>query len=293
MHHINIKAVALSAAVALGVGGVASATADAPISGAKLKNGSVTSVKLSHGLNARAARVERRLAALEASVRDLGGKLPVNGTNGQQGAKGERGEQGLPGITGTPGPTGATGANGLPGAPGTNGSNGGLPNGFFVTNKSVGLTASGVDFGPYDDGGAAGGSLYFNGFNGQKLGDLTDLAFTVEHTTGDGSPISVPYMRVFLNGNVTDVVLDPTECATKVPAEGQANAFSTADTTVRYDDDPCGPDAHQLSFADAVAAHGDDVISGIYVTTGFSGGADLHAKLTSVTINGVTTTFGG
>ena len=38
--------------------------------------------------------------------------------------------------------------------------------------------------------------------------------------------------------------------------------------------------------------HGDEVISGIYVTTGFSGGADAHAWLTDLTVNGKQFHFG-
>lgn len=294
-HNIQAAAVAAAVSMAIGAGG---ATAAQHLFIAK---GSVDHVKLSAGLNKERASNLARLSALEkkAGIPGPSGKDGSNGTNGAkgdtgtagaQGAKGDAGAKGEQGVQGVPGPTGATGPQGAPGA---DGHDAGLPAGFAVTNKSVSLTKSGVDFGPYSDGGAAGGSLYFDGFNGQKLSDLTELAYTVRHTTSDGSAIAVPYLRVFLNGDTTDVVLDPTECATKVPAEDTDNTFSTADTTVRYDDDACGADAHQVSFADAVAAHGDDVISGIYVTAGFAGGADLHAVLTGLSVNGQAFTFGG
>jgi hypothetical protein len=61
------------------------------------------------------------------------------------------------------------------------------------------------------------------------------------------------------------------------------------DGTVRYGDDPgIGPDS---AWADVVGAHGDDVISGIYVRTGFSAGTNLKALLTEFGVNGQTFTF--
>jgi len=41
-----------------------------------------------------------------------------------------------------------------------------------------------------------------------------------------------------------------------------------------------------------VAAHGTEVIDGIYVTTGFTGGADLTAILRSLSVNGHAFVFG-
>jgi hypothetical protein len=59
--------------------------------------------------------------------------------------------------------------------------------------------------------------------------------------------------------------------------------------TVRYGDDAGnGPDS---PWADVVAAHPDDVISGIYVTTGFSAGTNLKAMLNEFGVNGQVFTF--
>jgi hypothetical protein len=41
-----------------------------------------------------------------------------------------------------------------------------------------------------------------------------------------------------------------------------------------------------------VSAHGSDVISGIYVTTGYTGGSDLTALLRSLSVNGHQFTLG-
>jgi predicted Rossmann fold nucleotide-binding protein DprA/Smf involved in DNA uptake len=48
----------------------------------------------------------------------------------------------------------------------------------------------------------------------------------------------------------------------------------------------------QQPWATVKAAHSNEVISGIYVTTGFAGGADLSAILRSLSVNGQTFTFG-
>lgn len=213
-----------------------------------------------------------------------------NGSNGPNGEKGDKGDRGIPG------PTGATGPQGLPGPPGQDGrdgANGGLPPGFFVTNKSVGLTAYGVDFGPYADGGAAGGSLYFNGMNGKALSDITALKYTIQHSSSNDSPIAAPYLRIFLNGDTHDVIFDATRCATVVPAEDTPNTYDVVGGDVRYDDDACdGVAPDQQPWAAVLAAHGNETISGIYVTTGFAGGANLTALLRSMEVNGTNHVFG-
>ena len=41
-----------------------------------------------------------------------------------------------------------------------------------------------------------------------------------------------------------------------------------------------------------LANHGSEVVSGIYVTTGFTGGTDLTAILRSISVNGSSFVFG-
>lgn len=339
MNRSIIKTASVAAVVGLLAGG-SYAGADALITGAKVKNNSLTGADITNirggDIAGRTIQCRNLSAALQAAITACnGGKTVVgtngsvtinapkgdtgengpagaNGTDGKNGATGAKGDTGTAGATGTkgdtgatgatgatgeqgvPGPTGATGPQGTPGAPGTDGTNGGLPDGCYVTNKSVGLTKGGVDFGPYADGGAAGGSLYCNGLNGKKLSDITSLAFTAKHSSSNDSPIATPYLRVFLNGDQDDVVFDPTKCATTVPAEGTLHTYDVTGGDVRYNDDACdGVAPDQQSWADVIAAHGDDVVSGIYVTAGFTGGADLGATLTALTLNGTTHHFGG
>jgi hypothetical protein len=282
------KTIIISALVALLLTAV-TATGASLINGSKLKDHTVYSAKLSKGLNAERAQTAARLAALEKKA----GIPGPAGTNGKNGTDGKNGTNGSNGANGLPGATGSTGPAGTPGAPGANGHDGGLPQGVFVTNKSVGLTKSGVVFGPYADGGSAGGSVYYNGLNGKKLRDITQLAAKVVHSSDDHSPIGIPYVRVFLNDDNDDLVLDQTNCATNVPAENTVNTISIDSTNTRYDDDACGASAETKSFGEQVEAHGDDVISGIYVTTGFTGGTNLTATLKELAVNGRTFAFGG
>lgn len=280
MQSIKIQSAAIAAVVSMAMGAGGAFAAQKLV----VPKGSVDHVKLSKGLNDERVSNLKRLAALEKKA-GIPGPSGANGAAGQPGANGKDGAKGDAGL---PGPTGAAGPAGTPGAPGTNG---GLPIGFSVTNKSVSLTKSGVDFGPYADGGAAGGSLYFDGLNGRKLSDIANLAYTASYTTSDGNDVGVPYLRVFLNGDQDDVVFSPNTQSPKDTAEGVSHAWSVTGGSVRYDDDAGnGPDS---SWADVIAAHGNDVVSGIYVTAGFSGGQDLSAKLTSLAVNGQTFPFGG
>ena len=74
-----------------------------------------------------------------------------------------------------------------------------------------------------------GGSVKFNGLNGRTLDSITQLSYTVMHSTLDDSPIPSPYLRVFLT-NGKDVVFDATQCATTVPAEDVFNTYEVTDS---------------------------------------------------------------
>jgi hypothetical protein len=164
---------------------------------------------------------------------------------------------------------------------------------FAGTNASVSTSLDGITFGPYSNGGAWGGSVVYHGADGLTLAGLTQLSYTVDHSSANDSPIAAPYLRIFLNGNTHDVIFDPTKCATTVPPEDQFNTFEVTTGDVRYDDDPCsGGPPDQQPWATVVAAHGSEVVSGIYVTTGFTGGADLTAILRSLSVNGHAFVFG-
>jgi len=219
-------------------------------------------------------------------------KTALKGQRGETGAQGPVGAQGAQGPVGPQGATGAVGPQGPQGVPGTaHPPMLRLKGDFAGTNASVATTLDGVQFGPYSDGGTAGGSVRFDGFNGRTLADITQLSYTVKHSSANDNPITSPYLRIFLAGG-HDVVFDATKCATVVPNEDVLNTHEVSTGEVRYDDDPCNSGSSRQAWASVVAAHGSEVISGIYVTTGFSGGDTVSALLRSIKVNGSEYVFG-
>jgi hypothetical protein len=198
---------------------------------------------------------------------------------------------GAPGAKGDTGPAGPQGPQGPEGKAAPTLQR--LAGDFSGTNASVATSLDGVHFGPYSDGGAWGGSVRYNGANGLTLAQIDQLSYEVKYSAADTAPIGEPYLRIFLNNGNDDVVFDATQCATTVPAKNVFNTFEVVGHDVRYDDDSCdGVAPDQQHWSDVVAAHGSDVISGIYVTTGFTGGSDLTALLRSLSVNGHQFTFG-
>jgi len=174
---------------------------------------------------------------------------------------------------------------------------------FAVTNTSVSKTPDGVHFGLYPDAGAdtdgdgipdVGGSLFYGGVNGRPLGSLTALGFTYQYNTSNNAAIAAPYLRVFLDDNADGtedsvLILDPTHCALVAPAENEDQSETIATGAVRFNDDSCtGP---EQPFAAVQAAHASALITGIYVTQGFSGGLNATALVRNLTVNGTTFAF--
>jgi hypothetical protein len=222
----------------------------------------------------------------------------IRGPRGLRGVS-SVGRQGPPGPAGPAGSQGPQGAQGIQGAQGPKGDKGDkatlqrLTGDFSGTNATVATSLDGVQFGPYPDGGAWGGSVVYTGANGLTLGDINQLSYVIEHSSQNDSPIAAPYLRIFLVGDTHDVIFDPTKCATVVPPEDQFNTFEVTTGDVRYDDDSCdGVPPDQQPWATVKAAHGTEVISGIYVTAGFAGGIPLAAILRSLSVNGHAFTFG-
>jgi hypothetical protein len=154
---------------------------------------------------------------------------------------------------------------------------------FQGTNPSVASTNDGVHFGPYADGGATGGSLYYSGFNGRTLGDISALSYVARYNTDDNTPIGAPYLRIFLNDDADDVIFSPNTQPAPQTDENVDNPYNVVAGTVRYDDDPGNnPDD---PWATIQGAHASEVISGIYVSAGFSAGLNLSVLLTHLGVN--------
>ena len=77
-------------------------------------------------------------------------------------------------------------------------------------NGSVKNTKDMVKFGPYADGGAAGGSICTTKMNGQPLSDVKHIAYIARYTaTGDTGGIGVPYLRIFTQSDNHDAIFSP------------------------------------------------------------------------------------
>lgn len=175
----------------------------------------------------------------------------------------------------------------------------GLGHGWSATNDTVKLTPDGVAFGPYANGGGCGatdhGSIQFDGLDGAKLSDVKNLVYYARYvSTGDTGGVGVPYLRVFLNNNNDDAIFSPnTQQPDADTAEGPFHEWVATSGSWRYDDDGDNNPAGEQSFADLVKAHGDDTISGIYVSTGCSSGTNLAALMRWMEVNGKTYDFAG
>ncbi len=192
--------------------------------------------------------------------------------------------------------TGAQGAQGDAGAPGEPAATstvvlaGSLTAPFSVTNPSAELTEQGIEFGPYPDGGAAGGSLYYAGLDGLTLGSIAHLAYRARYSTDNDTTVGVPYLRIFTEdagGTEHDVIFSPNTQPDPALSETAFHDWVVTSGTVRYDDDPGnGPDQ---PWANVQAAHASDVITGVYVTAGFSAGTNLEAILRKLDVQTVGT----
>ena len=169
----------------------------------------------------------------------------------------------------------------------------GLAKRFRATNASVAMTPDGVAFGPYADGGNAGGSIRFTGLNGMKLSDVENLVYDMRYTaTGDSGSVGVPYLRIFLDNDNHDAIFSPnTQSPDPDVAEGPFHQWVATSGSWRYDDD--GGNGPDESFKQLVTDHGNDTISGVYISTGFSNGQNLASLLRWMQVNGVTYNFGG
>jgi hypothetical protein len=210
------------------------------------------------------------------------------------------------GPQGPQGPPGVAGVNGTDGSPGTAATtHGTLTISDFVTtaggplflhnpsNGSVSQTPDGIEFGPYANGGLAGGSVEFTGLNGQPLSAVQSLVYfmryTADNDTGGGG---APYLRIFLEDDGHDLIFSPnSQTPNPDTAQGPFHTWVGTSGTWRYDDDPGGTNP-ELSFAAQKAAHGTEVISGIYITVGNSAGTNLSGLLREWQINATTYSFG-
>jgi hypothetical protein len=169
--------------------------------------------------------------------------------------------------------------------------------GFSASNGSVTNTSDGVTFGPYADGGAAGGSLCTSAMNGQPLNTVNHLAYEARYTAdGDTGGVGVPYLRIFLEADAHDAIFSPnTQPPDPDVAEGPFHTWVGTAGLWRYDDDGdqgTGEFGHGAPLSAVKATHGTETISKICISTGFSAGTNLSALLRSWEVNSTHYAFG-
>jgi hypothetical protein len=259
------------------VAGGGTAVASSLITGADIKDNSVTGKDI-RNRSLTSADIEK--GAIKESRLSRGVRTKLNrSVSGSPG-------HGQPGPQGPPGKDAQTVVRALNGRP------------FAATNASVSLTPDGVEFGPYTDGGAAGGSLYFSGLNGQRLSAVRSLVYYIRYVAeGDTGGVGAPYLRVFLENDTHDAIFSPnTQPPDPDVEEGPFHEWVATSGVWRYDDDAGSGGPYGLNgapFSTLIADHGTERISGIYITTGFSAGTNLAALLRWWEINGQRYAFAG
>ena len=170
-------------------------------------------------------------------------------------------------------------------------------------NTTVTQTADGIAFGPYLDGGAAGGSIEYTGLNGQPLSAVQSLVYLMRYTSdGDTGGVGSPYLRIFLENDAHDAIFSPNTQPDPDVAEGPFHTWVATSGVLRYDDDdgdgvidgtasPAPYGLNGASFSEVVGDHGTETISGIYVSVGNSAGVNLAALLRELEVNGTTYSF--
>ena len=126
--------------------------------------------------------------------------------------------------------------------------------------------------------------MFYSGFNGMRLGDIVNLVYTASFLSDtDTGGVAVPYLRVFLEGDTHVVTFSPNTQPFPLIEEDVLHRLDVTEGTVRYDDDPGnGPDS---PWEVIVAQHADEIISGIYVTVGFTAGTNLTGCLRTLSVN--------
>jgi hypothetical protein len=157
-------------------------------------------------------------------------------------------------------------------------------NGMAATNATVSNTPDGVEFGPYADGGAAGGSICTTIWNGRTLASVRHIAYVARYTAdGDTGGVGVPYLRIFLENDQHDAIFSPnTQPPDPDIGEGPFHTWVATAGLWRYDDDAGSGGQYGVNgapFAQLQADHGGEVISAVCITTGFSAGQNLSALL--------------
>jgi len=167
---------------------------------------------------------------------------------------------------------------------------------WAASNGTVSITPDGVEFGPYANGGAVGGSLRYGSLDGAPLSDVHNLVYYMRYvSSADTAGVGAPLLRIFTDaGGAQDAIsmfMPSQQTPDPDTAEGPFHEWVPTSGTWRYS--PDGGAGTLLSFADLIAAHGTEPITSIYLTLGLSTGTDLAGLLRWMEINGERFVFRG
>ena len=104
----------------------------------------------------------------------------------------------------------------------------------------------------------------------------------------------MPYLRIFVNNDSDDVIFSPNtqspNPASQPIQSGKAQHFDVVNGLVRFDDDAgdgsTGYTVNGKSWDYLISQEGNDVISGVYISAGFSGG---YSDGVTALVNSITT----
>lgn len=152
------------------------------------------------------------------------------------------------------------------------------------SNPSAVLTPDGVAFGPYADGAASGGSLRYFGLNGQPFSAVKNLAYCIRYIDDHQKDGGGPYLRVWMRdtaGNEHDAIFTPGSQDWPGFGEGPLQEYVATSGTWRYDSDD-GSNSEfgtGVPLAEVLAKYGDQPITKMAITLGWTAGDNLRGLL--------------
>jgi hypothetical protein len=303
----DLKTVAVAAVVS-GAMSVSVAGAATLITGANVKNGSLTGLDIKDG-----SIGVKDLAKSAKPKNGKNGTIGANGTNGTNGANGASGAKGDTGAAGAKGDTGATGATGAKGDKGDAGQDAAYsikslvpyaadestaqnnewrsykPDGFDAPTTTI--DGQGIKFGPFAND-TDWTSAYTYALKGVRLRDIAALSYSTKYT--GGSPSAAPYI-VIVTESGDHVMFSPAANAALGGVGPVADTWQRWAITkggVTYNDDGQNPTD---TWDDIVAAHGDDTVDYVQVQAGAgpgTSGSTSHVRNLTVEAVGAQAEYG-
>src|SRR5580765_497078 len=160
-----------------------------------------------------------------------------------------------------------------------------------LSNPSVVMTPDGIKFGPYLDGSAAAGALRYHGLDGQEFSVIQNLAYNMRFTCDDDKSDGIPYLRVFTrdsDGNDHDSICtgngdlygdDMKDGCSLGPGPFQEYVATSGSWRYDSDDGSNSEFGRGVPLSDILAKYGDQTITKITITLGWTNGKNLAGLL--------------